>query len=167
MTLGKPLTAQRSLSCCAFIMSMSKMSVNPNWKLYKLVNQLLSGELTSTEFQMNSVSKNLINLNIKLVFLLGVKKCPNNYKTDFLNLGHNLNRQNLLISIPRFWNSFCNFPICKVNWGLKTTAVHVWFSVGLIGQFGPIKFSFQLTILNYGRHSSGFFCYLTSVPLPN
>lgn len=102
MTLGKPLTAQRSLSCCAFIMSMSKMSVNPNWKLYKLVNQLLSGELTSTEFQMNSVSKNLINLNIKLVFLLGVKKCPNNYKTDFLNLGHNLNRQNLLISIPRF-----------------------------------------------------------------
>lgn len=78
------------------------MSVNPNWKLYKLVNQLLSGELTSTEFQMNSVSKNLINQNIKLVFLLGVKKCPNNYKTDFLNLGRNLNRQNLLISIPRF-----------------------------------------------------------------
>lgn len=42
-----------------------------------------------------------------------MKNAPTNYRTEFLNLGHNLNRQNLLIGIPRFWNSFGNVPICE------------------------------------------------------
>lgn len=57
---------------CVFI--LGKMSVNTNWKLYKLVNQFLSGELTSTEFQVNNVSKISYYYKQKISFTSGNEK---------------------------------------------------------------------------------------------